>query len=332
MAGLEEILAKLEKIAARRRATNICAESASADPTKVTANDGSAVTEEVANGNGERRAEQPSVEEVLATEPPAREEPPIATGKKQQPPPTRVSKTAITSVEKEESCKRKAESELVMEKKIHIRAREPETSISEAMVKGDQVNRKSRRQRSSGAASVTVPLPPNWRFSKNKPVTTVEEDRLRTGMRARINDELSGSVGRRTIHGRAADDDPRGDPAEHACLGSGITFTTPSGVGFVAMEGGEEDVAEEREREASSGILDGVSIMGCSTWGVVGQIGDERRLYWPPRKELLEAKAKNRAMKAPPIQRKRGRRWWRRSTRRRRRRKHAGRPAGLCHR
>ncbi|CAL1412130.1 unnamed protein product [Linum trigynum] len=49
MASLEELLAKLEEILARRRATNIHRQSASADSSEVTANDGSAVTEEAAD-------------------------------------------------------------------------------------------------------------------------------------------------------------------------------------------------------------------------------------------------------------------------------------------
>ncbi|CAL1360427.1 unnamed protein product [Linum trigynum] len=49
MASLAELLAKLEEIRARRRATNIHPESVSADPTEVTANDGLAVTEEAAD-------------------------------------------------------------------------------------------------------------------------------------------------------------------------------------------------------------------------------------------------------------------------------------------
>ncbi|CAL1377081.1 unnamed protein product [Linum trigynum] len=49
MASLEEFLAKLEEIMARRRATNIHPESALADSSKVTANDHSAETEEAAD-------------------------------------------------------------------------------------------------------------------------------------------------------------------------------------------------------------------------------------------------------------------------------------------
>ncbi|CAL1412745.1 unnamed protein product [Linum trigynum] len=47
MACLEELLAKLEEIMARRRATNIHTESA--DPSEVTTNDGSTVMDEAAD-------------------------------------------------------------------------------------------------------------------------------------------------------------------------------------------------------------------------------------------------------------------------------------------
>ncbi|CAL1377085.1 unnamed protein product [Linum trigynum] len=152
MASLEELLAKLKEIMARRRATNIHPESASTDSLEVTANDGSEVTEEAADDgmavvNGAGVNDAAATPNIITAEQQITNDKALSSAKmRSQSPPTAASVRSTATPTPTPIVVAASKTSLV-------KSQEPEASIEDPLVKIGRFNWRYKKKKRPGDGS-----------------------------------------------------------------------------------------------------------------------------------------------------------------------------------